>query len=68
VGGVTRSCAFASDVIEVGGSARCAQWRSDAILFDGRAPHIESHRALGGCTPRGKLGTAIDNPTSRRRK
>jgi len=68
VGGVTHSCASASDVIEGGGSARRVQLRSVAILFGEQAPPTELHLALGGCTPRGKLAIAIDMPTSRRRK
>jgi len=68
VGGVAHSCAFASDVIEGGGSARRAQLRSVAILFGGRMPRTEWRRALAGCRPRGKLAIATDMPTSRRRK
>jgi hypothetical protein len=55
-------------VIEGGGSARRAQLRSVAILFGEQAPSTELHRALGACTPPGKLAIAIDMPTSRRRK
>jgi len=68
VGGVTPSCAFASDVIEGGGFARRAQSRSDAIPFGGRALRIESSRVLAGCTPHVKLGTATGMQTSLRRK
>jgi hypothetical protein len=68
VGGVTHSCAFASDVIEGGASARRAQLHSAAILFGGRVPRTEWRRVLAGSTPRGKLAIATDMPTSRRRK
>jgi hypothetical protein len=68
VGDVTRSCAFASDVIEGGGSARRAQLRSVATLFGAQTPPIESPGELVGCMPLGKLAIAIAMPTSRRRK
>jgi hypothetical protein len=68
VGGVTRSYAFASDVIEGGGFARRARLRSAAILFGERAPRTESRRVLAGCRPHVKLGIATGMPTFRRRK
>jgi hypothetical protein len=63
-----RSCGCAGDVIGVVDSARPARWSSGAILFAEQGLRTESHGALGGCRPRGKLATAIDMPTSRRRK
>jgi hypothetical protein len=63
-----RSCGCAGDVIGVVDSARLARWSSAAILFDEQGLRTESHGALGGCTPRGKLGIGIDMPTSQRRK
>lgn len=63
-----RSCGCAGDVIGGVDSVRLARWSSAAILFDERGPRTESHGALGGCTPRGKLAIAIDMPTSQRRK
>jgi hypothetical protein len=68
VGGVTRSYAFASDVIEGGGFARRARLRSAAILFGERALRTESRRVLAGSTPHVRLGTATGMQTSRRRK
>jgi hypothetical protein len=63
-----RSYGCAGDVIGVVDSARPARWSSAAILFDGQGLRTESHDALVGCTPRGKLAIATDMPTSQRRK
>jgi hypothetical protein len=63
-----RSFGCAGDVIGGVDSVRLARWRSVAILLGEQARRTESHGALGGCTPRGRLAIAIDMPTSRRRK
>jgi len=68
VGDVTLSCGCADAVIGAGDSALLARSRNGVILFDERARRIKWHGALGGCTPRGRLGIAIDMPSSRRRK
>jgi hypothetical protein len=62
-----RSCGCADCVIEGGDSARRVRWHSGEILFDEQATRIESRAALDSCTPRGRLGTAIVVPTSRRK-